>query len=169
MSESVEKTEGIDSAGPEKKKRLRDIFRGFIESIIDEKGMEVSHGIAMTKDGGIEIVVMMCDPGRCYEWLLCTIASRQDIVEVMIGIDRYTKPGQGNEFADVIGGVHWRRVGQMKGIMRPFIIDYKFGPPKVVRDVSYRNSFWNQVLEQEHKSAVLSIRRKFAEQRSGMN
>lgn len=139
---------------------LPEIFRGIVESFIDEKGLELAHAVCVCHDGGIEVVALAVEPEQAYKWLLAMAASRPDIVEIMLGIDRYTKEGQGSEFDDVVAGPHWRRQPDGMGTVQGFTIDYKFGPPKIVRPVSYDNDFWREAITQEVNSCVAAIARE---------
>lgn len=170
MTEQVKQT-GIE----EPQKPFNELFHGLVEGFIDESGLAISHGIAITNDGKVEIAVLAVPPEHCYKWLLCTAASRVDIVEIMFGIDRYTKPAQGSEFADVVTGVHWTRIGEKKGTFRSFVIDYQFGPPKIVRPVNYDNAFWNEIIKNEFQHIANSLmsaaakRRLLEENMPGLN
>lgn len=147
--QAAEQTEGRSS--------LAEIFHGLIEEWIDENGLEDPMGVALLADVGLEVFSLMTKPEDAVKWMLCTAATRPDIVEIMLGIDRFTKEGQGTEFASVIAGPHWRRQEDGKGTVQGYTIDYDFGPPKIVRPVSYDNEFWGRAITEECNSVVASI------------
>ena len=147
------------------KKCIAEIFHDMLEVVIDEKGLEIAQAICLRDDGHVEVAALAVPPEQAYKWLLATAVSQPNITEIIMGTDRYTKPGQGNEFADAVVGVHWTRVEGKKGTFRGFVIDYQFGPPKIVRPVNYENHFWNEIVKNEFQHVSKTIMNEVAKRR----
>ena len=158
----------VNSEVSEEKKEsppIHEIYHGLLEIAIDEKGLEIPQAVCLREDGNVELAALAVTPEQAYKWVLCTAASDTHITDIIMGVDRYTKPGQGNEFGDTIAGVHWTRVGDKKGTFRGFVVDYQFGPPKIVRPVNYDNAFWNEIIKNEFQHCANLLMQTAAQNR----
>lgn len=129
MSEVVTKPEFI----------VEQEFFAHVERSIDSSGVFPFPGIAVNRDGGIEFAAIT-DAGSCLRWFKKALANL-DCVEVIVGIDRTTREGQGTEFADVLTCFHWQREHQ--DVLRVGVINYQFDP-FIVRPFDWNNEFWRK-------------------------
>ena len=157
------------NTGPEAhqmcKERIHEFFHGIVDVSIDEKGLETPHAVCLLDDGSVEIASLAVTAEQAYKWVLCTAASNEHVTDILMGLDRYTKPGQGNEFSDTIAGVHWTRAEAKKGTFKGFVIDYQFGPPKIVRPLNYENEFWNEIVKNEFQHCAKLMMKEAAKLR----
>lgn len=117
-------------------------FARIVASAIDEKGICPMPGVAKRQDGSL-VFAMCTDPESAFRWFRET-ARDETVVEIILGIDRFTKPHQGTEFADVLTVTHWS-IG--KGL-RFGVINYQH-KPRIVRPIDWNNHFWTSKLREE--------------------
>lgn len=147
------------------KPAIHELYHDLVEIAIDEDGMKISQAVCLNDDGTVAVAALAVTPEQVYKWVLCTAISEPNITDIIVGIDRYTKPGQGNEFSDTLAGVHWTRTEGKKGTFRGFVIDYQFGPPKIVRPVNYENAFWNEIIKNEFQHVANTLQREASKRR----
>lgn len=114
-------------------------FFAHVERSIDESGVHPFPGIAIKQDGGIEFAAIT-DAGLCFQWFKKHLIDL-DCAEVIVGIDRTTREGQGTEFDDVLTCFHWQREHQ--DVLRVGVINYQF-EPFIVRPFDWNNEFWRK-------------------------
>lgn len=118
---------------------VEDEFFAHVERLIDSSGVHPFPGIAVKQDGGIEFAAIT-DAGLCFQWFK-THLKKLDCAEVIVGIDRTTREGQGTEFDDVLTCFHWQREHQ--DVLRVGVINYQF-EPLIVRPFDWNNEFWRK-------------------------
>lgn len=124
--------------------QLPEIFHDLISNAIDEAGVYPHQAIAKRADGKLE---MMALDGALLGVLVAK-ANEPQIVELIYGFDRMTRPGQGTEFADCLAGAYY----QQGAGWRPLVIDYQH-EPRIVRPINWANGFWAQAIRRELDSA----------------
>lgn len=137
----------------------------FVVSAIGEKGIEIPHALLLNRKGELTMMALMLDePTQAYAAVLNTIL-KDDAVEAIFGLDRFTKPGQGTKYQDVFGGHYYKRdLNSDKsifdpGFFKPFIIEYQI-EPRIVDPIVWDNPFWNQGLKGELESMMAHMRIK---------
>lgn len=120
--------------------KLVESFYWMIERGIDADGVYPQVGIAKI-DGETQLWALALDPEEIVQHVR-TVMTTQNVEELVFGLDRYTKPDQGTEFADVITFLWWD--GQK---WTPGIIDYQH-EPRIVRPINWNNEFWNNQMLQ---------------------
>jgi hypothetical protein len=125
-------------------------FFDWLSKTIDEDGMTMPYGLIKDSSGGLVVMAMDLEPAQVYLAMFAKAAEAK-ATEAIFGLDRYTKPGQGTKYADVIAG-HYFDGDQW----HPFIIEYR-PTPRIVEPIDWNNEFWNQALSREMASAALSV------------
>ena len=133
-------------------KDLPSRFHEYVAIMLDEKGVYPFPGMALRQAGGIEFAAIT-DVNLTYSWFWDQI-TQENAAEVILGIDRTTLPGQGNEFGDVLTCCHWR--DGMDGnkwdtSYRIGVIDYQH-EPRIVRPWNWANEFWIEMMTRELKA-----------------
>lgn len=113
-----------------------------VSRAIDEAGVYPAPGLARFPDGKTEFA-MIVEPETAYEWFWKKVHA-ENATEVIFGLDRYTEPDQGTEFADVVTVCHWRRGEET----RFGVINYQI-EPRIVRNIDWQNHFWSLRLAME--------------------
>ncbi|ALG75071.1 hypothetical protein VY88_26430 [Azospirillum thiophilum] len=109
-------------------------FHELISASIDESGVW-PHQMIVRRDGKLTLRALALPPEGVMAHLGRTIRDGAD--ELIYGMDRYTQPGQGTEFADCIAAGWYRRdVGWRIGV-----IDYRHDP-RIVRPWNWGNAWW---------------------------
>lgn len=134
-----------------------DEFARMIGFAIDEEGVYPHQGFSKTAEGKLEIGALALDYPGCLKWFWDKVCI-EGASEVIFGIDRTTKEGQGTEFADVITLCHWQdpTAGQLAldgswgNSFRIGVINYQH-EPRIVRPIDWENEFWIGRMTEEVK------------------
>lgn len=132
-------------------KPLVDRFFEYVANMIDETGVFPHPGMALQDDGALTIAALM-DETSAYSWFWDQVRNRN---EVVMGMDRYTRPGQGTVFADVLTCCHWSPASKQT---RVGVINYQH-EPRIVRPWDWGNQFWSERVLKElgwHEPPVLA-------------
>jgi hypothetical protein len=117
-------------------KGLAEAFHALIASSIDAVGV-YPHKCLHVKDGKLTMAaIMINDPGQVYAALLAICLNKKPD-EIIFGLDRYCKPGQGTTLGDCITGANFAA-----GVWKPFVIEYQH-EPRIVQPIQWDNPFWN--------------------------
>jgi hypothetical protein len=103
-------------------------------------------GMILKDDGSIIMVALALEPEQAYEVFLSMVVEEK-AAEAVFALDRFTKPGQGTKYNDVLAGHYFdRSLG--KSPWRPFVIEYQT-EPRHFDPVDWDNTFWNTSLIRE--------------------
>ena len=116
---------------------LPETFWSMIEGMIDEQGVYPQQLLHIT-DGELSCCSLMLDPPQIVPLAKKLVA--QGAEELIFGLDRTTRPGQGTEFADVLTCAHYK-----DGEWRVGVINYQH-EPRIVRDWDWNNEFWTEAV-----------------------
>jgi len=100
-----------------------------------------AHQCLHTKDGALTMTALMLNPEQVYLQILNTLI-RDQPDELIFGMDRYCKEGQGTTLKDCIAGF-W--IVMASASCAPFIIEYQ-DEPRIVKPIQWDNANWNQML-----------------------
>lgn len=84
------------------------------------------------------------------------------IKELIFGVDRYTKPGQGTKFKDVVSVFWWQgeRLNEHHG-WRFGVVNYRPPPHTIIEPIDWHNTFWNgvcaNIVEDYHRTMLRGI------------
>ncbi len=121
---------------------LIDMFHGLVSASIDETGVFPHVGIVRRSDHN-QILALAVDPEIVIR--LAIKHSQESTVDaVIVGLDRFTRPGQGTELGDVITAYCWDR----ESGWRCGIIEYQHAP-RIVRPWDWANALWAGVMARE--------------------
>ena len=76
-------------------------------------------------------------PLQVYQRVITIVATMKPS-ELVFGLDRFCKEGQGTTLGDCVTAAHWN--GRL---WLPFIIEYQH-EPRIVKPVDWNNAFWNE-------------------------
>jgi hypothetical protein len=127
-------------------KTLIEQYHDFMVATWDGDENDIPMGMLLKEDGSITMVALALEPEQAYETFVSMVVT-ENATDAVFTLDRFTKPGQGTKYADVLAGhVFDRSLG--KSPWRPFIIEYS-KDPKHFEPVDYDNLFWNDTLQKE--------------------
>jgi len=86
--------------------------------------------------------IALRDPQQVYQVLRARVFSERPD-ELVYGLDRFCRPGQGTTLGDCIAGAYWGGAG-----WNPFIIEYQH-EPRIVKPVFFGNATWNDFITRE--------------------
>lgn len=130
---------------------------------IDDEGVYPYPAMWRERDGKLALGVLDLGPGEVFDhvWrqITCELAT-----ELIFGLDRSTKPGQGTEFADVLTCAHWFPDfhKSWNAAWKPFVINYQH-EPRIVRPPDFENEFWNEKIRAELQATCPPFRMKTSE------
>lgn len=134
-------------------------FCDWVARTIDGEGVYPFPAMSRLRDSSkIEIAALALEPLEVIDHVWNQITC-EEATEVIFGLDRSTRPGQGTEFADVLTCAHWFRGfhDSWNAAWRLFVINYQHHP-RLVREPDYENEFWNGQIMEELLSRCPSMR-----------
>lgn len=134
-------------------------FHDYMAAIIDEDGVSLPHALVVDAKGGLVVMALDLTPDQTYRVVLGEVA--KGAREAIFALDRFTKPGQGTKYADVLAGHHFILADTESAIemFRPFVIEYRHNP-RVVEPIDWDNAFWNGVLKRELLQVAANVLRE---------
>jgi hypothetical protein len=116
---------------------------------IDDNGIYPHNGMVVDKDDKLCLCALDLKPAEVFQWLWQQVTV-ESAKEVIFGLDRSTKPGQGTEFDDVLTCCHWREdlADKWNRAYRIGVINYQI-EPRIVRPIDWDNEFWKKQMGAE--------------------
>jgi hypothetical protein len=74
--------------------------------------------------------------------------------EIVFAIDRFTKPGQGTKYDDVLTIYWWYGPHEAHAGWRFGVVNYKQGDPPIIEPIDWDNEFWNDIMWRGMKSRI---------------
>jgi hypothetical protein len=141
----------------DERKPLIDVYHNMMVEQWTGDSDDVPKGLLRKADDSLTMVALALEPEEAYTAMLQMIVT-EEAEEAVFALDRFTKPGQGTKYADLLAGHYYERNrGEMQ--WRPFIIEYQI-EPRVFEPVDYTNQFWTAALTIELRRTSLSILKK---------
>lgn len=145
----------------------QELLDGFVKIItrsITKKGIYPFPVMHLDGKGVFHVGVLDLKPEQCFD-LFWSIVCRGECSAIIMGLDRFTKPGQGTEFNDVLTVVCWWDDPKVtwKATHRVGVINYQH-EPRIVRPIDWGNAHWNKQLtfELEKTRPLLKIPTMYA-------
>lgn len=123
------------------RKPLPQLYHDVISSSIDAGGVHPHQAIAISPNDRVTMYSLDLPPHQAWKAVRETI--RHGVKELIYGLDRYAKDGQGTTLNDLIAGAHYAG-----GLWRPFIIEYQHEPRRVL-PIDWLNPHWSAVVSRE--------------------
>ncbi len=141
------------------KPNLVEMFEHVISLSIDERGVYPQQGIVMNFKDELQINALALTPEEIHRWFWGEVSAGAS--EVIFGLDRTTKEGQGTEFSDVLTCCHWSEAFIDENVnwgqaFRIGVINYQ-NEPRIVRPMDWDNEFWKKQMTKE----ILAFRPPF--------
>lgn len=114
-----------------------------ISHSIDEKGVYPHQMMCEDGDGKLGVYALMLNkPEEVLRAVLKALMEHKP-KQLIYGMDRYCKPGQGTTLGDCIAGGYWN--GEA---WRPYIIEYQH-EPRIIKPMDFDNAFWKRSVKAE--------------------
>lgn len=123
---------------------MKDLFKFYWDLTvlaIDENGVFPHNAIVINQEGTTELMALMVDSKDALKAIANVI--RKNPKELIFGMDRTCREGQGTTLKDCVAGCHLK-----DGKFTPFIIEYQHNP-RIVKPMDYENQFWIETLKKE--------------------
>lgn len=122
---------------------LPEKYHNVISKFIDEKGVFPHQMLVLDQNDKLGVFALALDkPNEMMHVVIKTLV-KENPKELIYGLDRFTKAGQGTTLGDLVAGCYWNGTG-----WRPFIIEYQH-EPRVVKPIEWNNAHWNENLKKE--------------------
>ncbi|MBX3397519.1 MAG: hypothetical protein KF873_02150 [Gemmataceae bacterium] len=116
---------------------LPEVFHRMVETSINAKGVFPHLAVWLDQDRKLCMGSLhLNQPHQVMGWVAATLAS--GAVELVYGLDRFARPGQGTTLGDLIAGA-WFTGRDCK----PFVIEYQH-EPRIVKPIDWGNEFWSR-------------------------
>lgn len=132
-------------------KPLTELFHEHVTRMLDDDGFRLAPAMAQAPDGGLTIAAIDMAAGPKLVYATAFKLAHEGNTEVIAGIDRYTKPGQGTTLGSVLTCLVLRGPQARFGI-----IEYD-GPTRTVKPWQWDNEFWNRQLALEVKATATEM------------
>ncbi len=149
----------------EMSENLIETFEKYVEGCIDVEGVYPLPMVAIDADSKTTISAIALNGDKAIDEFMNQICFKS-VKEIILGLDRSTRQGQGTEFADVLTCFYWKDRGDEKDIpeaeknwcnwFKVGVINYQ-NEPRIVRKMDWSNEFWNEKLHAE----IRALRPKF--------
>jgi hypothetical protein len=124
-------------------KSLPELFRLLVAAAIDEDGVYPHQAVVRYADGRTECLALGLS-GEMVCHFVVGKAYHADVTEVIYGVGRFARTGQGTRFADVVAGAYFQReLG-----WRPLVIEYQHAP-RIIRPIDWANRHWVDLVRRE--------------------
>lgn len=121
---------------------LPDEYHRHISLAIDEKGVYPHQMLVEDKDGKLGVYALaLPEPHQVLTAMLKALMEKPK--QLIYGMDRYCKEGQGTTLGDCIAGAYWN--GEA---WRPFVIEYQ-NEPRIVKPLDWNNAWWKKAIKSE--------------------
>jgi len=128
-------------------KSFTDQFHDLVAMSIDDKGVYPQQAMAVDGEGRLSVFSLALPAPQIYEWFGAQLLTGGHC-QIIFGVDRFTRPGQGTEFADVITCCHWRKEAADGLHFRIGVINYQH-QPRIVRPFDWDNEYWGVQMAKE--------------------
>lgn len=109
---------------------------------LDSDGVYPHICVCQPAEGKLEVQLLYYDYSQVIAH--CAQLKLLGATEIMFGVDRTTKEGQGTEFKDVLTCGHW----QCDNGWRIAVLNYQY-EPRILRDFDWDNAFWSAAMLEE--------------------
>ena len=120
-------------------KDLTEVLFGLVESSVGEKGVYPQQCAFTDREGQMTLLALAVSGTQALDVAAEKVKSGE-AVELVVGIDMWTKEDQGTEFEDVVVVCHFK-----DGNVRVGVIDYQ-NEPRIVRPLRWDNEHWPTVM-----------------------
>jgi hypothetical protein len=129
---------------------LPEMLHAHVPVLICAKGIYPSPAIWINRHGAICMGSIATPPHQTMAFLCAVVA--EGCRELIYGMDRFAKPGQGTTCADLLAGAWWDGSS-----WRAYTIEYQHDP-RIVKPIDWDNAFWCTAVAGElRQSGLLTL------------
>lgn len=110
---------------------------------IDENGVYPHNMLVLGRDDRLTVCVFDYQrPDQIMNYIMKVLVE-ENPKQLIYGMDRFCKPGQGTTLGDCVAGAFWNN-----NQWRPFVIEYQH-EPRQVKPLDWNNEFWKVAVRKE--------------------
>lgn len=114
---------------------------------IHEDGFSRPPLLALHHNGETTMASMMIPQGEIFRVVMAKFMTDLTVKEVIFGVDRYTQPGQGTKYRDVLTVFWWQGERLNEDFGWKFgVVNYRPPPRTRIEPIDWDNEFWNDVM-----------------------
>ncbi len=122
---------------------LANDYYDLIVGSIDEKGVYPHQMLVLQKNGKVGVYALaLTEPHQVLNTMMKVLVDEKP-AQLIFGMDRFTKPGQGTTLSDCVAGAFWNG-----DAWRVFVIEYQ-NEPRIVKPMDWDNEFWKKSVKDE--------------------
>jgi hypothetical protein len=114
--------------------------------MIDDDGFPRPPLLALHHDETVTMATMAVPAEQIFQLASDRFIGDLTVKEVIFGVDRFTKPGQGTKYRDVLTVFHWAGEYGEDGGFRFGVVNYRPGSNKIIEPIDWNNAFWNDIM-----------------------
>jgi hypothetical protein len=104
--------------------------------------------LAKHHDNMITMALMALPAPSIFQAAMRKFMTDLTVKEIIFGVDRYTKPGQGTKYADVLTIFWWQGGREGNHGFRFGVVNYRPPPHTIIEPIDWDNTFWNDIMAQ---------------------
>ena len=121
-------------------------YETLLPKFIDSEGFQYPPMLALKHNGELTMVLPMVGPEQIFDTANMALIANMEYKEVVFAVDRFTKPGQGTKYDDVLTVFWWYGPHEENYGFRFGVINYKKTEPVVIEPIDWNNVFWNDIM-----------------------
>lgn len=124
---------------------LPDDFHGSVVRAIEEKGVYPHIMLVLDQNDQLHVhALALAEPEQVMHHMMKVLVNDKP-KQLIYGMDRYCKPGQGTTLGDCVAGAYWSEEADS---WRVFVIEYQH-EPRIVKPLDWNNEFWKRAIRDE--------------------
>jgi len=110
-------------------------------------GFPASPLLVLHDDNSTSMGSMLIPQEAIFSTVMAKYMTDVTVKEIVFGVDRYTKPGQGTKYRDVLTVFSWHseRFNEIYG-WRFGVVNYRPPPNAIIEPIDWNNPFWMRIM-----------------------
>lgn len=135
-------------------KPMLEIYHSLLSDSINEEGVYPHPAIIRDANGHTTMLSLDLTASEAMKVFITQI-HKLGGVEAILAMDRYTKPGQGTKYNDLMAGWYYNAESALsyQDRLQTFIIEYQH-EPRIVDPYVWDNPFWTPILKEQFFTAA---------------
>lgn len=121
-------------------------YEAILQTWVDENGFPRPPLLAQHHDNTISMATLAIPQETIYRTVMEKFMTDLTVKELIFGVDRYAKPGQGTKYKDVFTVFWWQGERLEQYGFRFGVVNYRPPPHTIVEPIDWNNTFWNDIM-----------------------
>ncbi len=121
-------------------------YEKMLPKFIDPEGFSHPPMLGLKHTGELVMAAPFVPQELMFDTAQRMLIANLEFKEVVFAVDRFTKPGQGTKYDDVLTVFWWYGPYEQNYGFRFGVINYKKTEPVIIEPIDWNNEFWNDIL-----------------------